>query len=182
MKILRFFCLATCIMAMASCGGSKKAAVAKPNSGETEVTQLCHQVTDDENYFANSVAESSDMQMSKDKAINSGRAELAATLSIVVENFTKRYRKDVNDILDQKTEDRLQTLVKQTLSGSTVTCDRITRTDKGQYRAYVSVRLAKKDVAAALEKAVLENKELKLNFDQAQFDKVANEAIANFGK
>ncbi|MDD2960603.1 MAG: hypothetical protein PHR45_00780 [Muribaculaceae bacterium] len=180
MKTIKIFAIAACVLLFTSCGGSKK--VAKTNSDEVEVTQLCHNLSDEENYFANSVAQSSDMQMAKDKAINSGRAELAATLSTAVENFTKRYRKDVNDQLDQKTEDRLQILVKQTLSGSTVVCDRITRTQDGLYRAYVSVKLSKKEVSAALERAILENQELKLNFDQAQFDKVADEAIKSAGK
>lgn len=160
---------------LVSCG-SKKVAV-KPNSDETEITQLCHMTSDTENYYANSVAESTDMQMAKDKAINSARAEIAATLQVSVEQFTKRYRKDVNNILEQKTEDRLEFLVKQSLSASTIVCDKITRTSKGTYRAYVTVGLNKKEVIKALEMGILEDKELKLNYDQTLFDKVADEAI-----
>lgn len=166
--------------AMTACSSSKNT-VAKPNSDEVEVTQLCHSLTDEENFFANAIAESSDAQMAKDKAVASARSEIAANLQAAVENFSKRYRKDVNDQLDAKVEDRLQIIVKQNLRGSTITCDRITRTKTGKYRAYTTVRLSKKEIEAALERGLLEDKELKLNFDQAQFDKIADEEIGKAG-
>lgn len=181
MNFLRMTTVALSLIVMASCASGKKSTAPKANSDEVEVTQLCHKLTDSENFYANAVAESSDMQMAKDKAINSARAEIGATLSVVVESFTKRYRKDVNDQLEQKTEDRLELLVKQTLANSTVDCDRVTRTTAGKYRAYVTVKLVKKEIADALEKAILEDKELKLNFDQSQFDKVADEAMREAG-
>lgn len=159
-----------------SCGGSKKN-VKSANSDEVEVTQLCQYMTDDENYYANSVAESTDMQMAKDKAINSARAEIASTIEAYLEQFVKRYRKDVNATLDEKTEDRLEILVKQILNSSTVVCDRMTRTNTGKYRAYISVKLNKSGVKEALKKGIMEDKELKLNYDQALFDKVADEAF-----
>lgn len=166
--------------AMTACSSSKNA-VAKPNSDEVEVTQLCHSLTTEEDFFANAIAESTDAQMAKDKAVASARAEIAANLQAAVENFSKRYRKDVNDQLDAKTEDRLQILVKQNLKGSTIVCDRITRTKAGKYRAYTTVKLSKKEIEDALQRGLLEDKELKLNFDQAQFDKVADEEIAKAG-
>lgn len=181
MNALRISAVAVSLVIMASCASGKKSTVAQANSDEVEVTQLCHKLTDSENFYANAIAESSDMQMAKDKAINSARAEISATLSVVVESFTKRYRKDVNDSLEQKTEDRLELLVKQTLANSAVDCERVTRTNQGKYRAYVTVKLVKKEVADALEKAILEDKELKLNFDQSQFDKVADEAMKEAG-
>lgn len=77
----------------------------------------------------------------------------------------------------EKTEDRLEILVKQTLNSSTVVCDRMTRTNTGKYRAYISVKLNKSGVKEALKKGIMEDKELKLNYDQALFDKVADEAF-----
>ncbi|MDD2960600.1 MAG: hypothetical protein PHR45_00765 [Muribaculaceae bacterium] len=178
MKIsIKLFCIAFvsffCVMPI----NAKKD---KTNSnGEVEIVQLCNFHTDEVDYFANGIAESSDMQMTKDKAINAARAELANMLTVSVENFTKRYRRDVNDQLDQKTEDRLQLATNQTIRGSLVICDKLTRTNTGKYRAYVTVKLSKTAVTEAIKSTILENEELKLNFDQAQFDKVADEAIAN---
>ena len=181
MKISKLFVASIAIVGAMTACSSSKGAVAKPNSDEVEVTQLCHSLTDEEAFYANAIAESSDAQMAKDKAVASARAEIAANLQAAVENFSKRYRKDVNDQLDAKVEDRLQILVKQNLKGSTFTCDRITRTNTGKYRAYTTVKLSKKEIEETIERGLLEDKELKLNFDQAQFDKVADEEIAKAG-
>ncbi len=180
MNFLRLSALASCLVLMASCASGKKSAP-QGNSDEVEVVQLCHKITDNETYYANAIAESTDMQMSKDKAINSARAEISAALSVFVESFTKRYRQDYNDQLEQKTEDKLELAVKQTLSGSSVDCERVTRTNTGKYRSYVTVKLAKKEITDALEKAIFEDEKLKLNFDQTQFDKIADEAMKEAG-
>ncbi len=177
MNALKLTTIASCFAIMASCSSSKTTAVPQVNNDEVEINQLCYQKTDDENLFANAVAQSTDMQMAKDKAINSARAEIATATEAIVDRFIKRYRKDVNEILDQKEEDRLQIAVKQTLVYSVIDCERITRTTDGKYRGYATVKLSKKGIKDALEKGVLENKELKLNFDQSQFDKIADDAM-----
>ena len=176
MKIVKLCLIATSAMAIvASCGSTKQQMT---NAGEVEIEQLCHYTTDDNFFYANGVAESSDMQMAKDKAINSARAEIAASLKISVENFVKRYRRDVNDQLEQKTEDRLQTITKEKLNSSNVVCDRLTRTETGKYRAYVSVGLGKAAIKEAWEQTLKEVKENKLDFNQQEFDKIADAAIA----
>ncbi len=179
MKTIKLTLMALCVLSLTCCTSAKQALVS--NNNEVEIEQLCHYTTDENNFYANASAVSTDMQMAKDKAISAARVEIANTMSIVVENFVKRYRKDVNDQLDQKTEDRLQTITKETLSGSTVICDRLTRTADGKYRSYISVKLPKKEVKDSIEKVLRENNVLKLETDQTNFDKIADAEIAKAG-
>ncbi|HJG89437.1 hypothetical protein [Barnesiella viscericola] len=174
MKAIKLFMISLGVISLASCSSAKQATV---NNGEQEIEQLCHFLTNEEYFYANATAESTDMQMAKDKAVNSARAAIAASISTAVENFSKRYRNDVNNELNEKTEERLQILTKQTISGSTVVCDRIVRTVDGKYRSYISVGLSKNQITDAIERAIMEDEKLKLDYQQAQFDKVADAEI-----
>ena len=79
------FCILAC-----SCSSNKN--TPKPNDDEKELAQLCNYTTDEEYFYANAFAESVDRQMAKDKAVTIARAELSATLSTIVDSFTKRYQ------------------------------------------------------------------------------------------
>lgn len=178
MKAIKLFLVSLGVISMTSCSSTKQTTV---NNGEQEIEQLCHFLTSEEYFYANATAESTDMQMAKDKAVNSARAAIAASISTAVENFTKRYRNDVNNELNEKTEERLQILTKQTIAGSTVVCDRMVRTADGKYRSYISVGLSKSQITNAIEKAIMEDEKLKLDFQQTKFDEVADEAIIKSG-
>lgn len=168
---------ATLSVALTCCSASKN----QTNSDEKEIVQLCNYTTYDQTFYANGIAESTDMQMAKDKAISSARAQISASLNLAVENFVKRFRTDTNDVLDQKTEDRLQTLTIQTLTGSSLVCERLVRTDTGKYRAYVSVALPKQAVIDAAKKALDDEKKANLDTRMAEFDKIAEQEIIKAG-
>lgn len=175
MSQLKIFSIAVFCALICSCSSNKN--TPKPNKDEKELAQLCHYTTDDEYFYANAFAESSDRQMAKDKAIATARAELSATLSTVVDSFTKRYRKAVNGGIQPKTEDRLILTSNTTLHESIVICDRITLTKDNVFRAYVTLQLSKTDVYEAMEAAFLEDNEAKINFDQQQFDNTINQIL-----
>ena len=164
------FCILAC-----SCSSNKN--TPKPNDDEKELAQLCNYTTDEEYFYANAFAESVDRQMAKDKAVTIARAELSATLSTIVDSFTKRYRKTVNNGIDAKTEDRLILTSKTALRESVIICDRITMTKGGIFRAYISVQLSKADVKEAMKTALLEENEAKINFNEQQFDKTIKEVL-----
>lgn len=179
MKLYSIIAVVAITAALTCCSASKKV---KPNKGEQEIVQLCNYSTDETTFYGNGIAESTDMQMAKDKATISARAQISSTLNIAVENFVKRYRTDTNDTLDQKTEDRLQTLTIQTLTNSTVCCERIVRAENGKYRAYVSVALPKAVVVDAAKKAMAQEKEASLDDRASAFDKIVEQEIVKAGK
>lgn len=178
MKLFSAIILATAIIASSACASAKKN---KANKGETDITQLCNFTTDENDFYGNGVAESTDMQMAKDKAITAARAQVANALKVSVEQFTKRFRSDVNDELDQKTEDSLQSITVQTMSGCTVVCERVVRAENGKYRAYVSVKLPKQKVIDAAKEVVKKDTKKTLDEREAEFDKAIRETITNSG-
>lgn len=175
MKLFNFISIAALCIFMCSCSSNKN--TPKPNKDEREISQLCHYVTDNEYFYANAFAESTDRQMAKDKAIATARAELSATLSTVVDSFSKRYRKTANGGIQPKTEDRLILTSKTTLKESIIICDRITQTKDNTFRAYVTIQLSKADVSEAIKAAILEDEESKVNFSQKEFDKSIDESL-----
>ncbi len=175
MKRFNIISIAISCILICSCSSNKN--TPKPNDDEKELAQLCHYTTDDDYFYANAFAESSDRQMAKDKAIAVARAELSATLSTVVDSFTKRYRKAVKNNINPKIEDRLILTSNTTLHESIVICDRITLTNDNIFRAYVTIQLSKIDVYEAMEAAFLEDEEAKLSFDQQQFDNTIKEIL-----
>lgn len=178
-KTIAAFSIASIVL-LTACSSGKS--VTKPNDDEVELNTLCNYQTDAENYYANSVAESSDRQMAKDKAIAAARAELSSNLSIAVEQVIKRYRQDVNGNLNEKFEDRLVTITQATLVNSTVICDRMTRTNTGKYRSYITVHLSKKEVAEAIKNAIRQNTELQIDADSAEFDKYVDSILRSSGR
>lgn len=177
MRFTAAIILLAALTVTSACASAKKV---KPNKGETEVEQLCNYVTDQTTYYGNGIAESTDMQMAKDKATAAARAQIAEALKVSIERFAKQYRVDINDVTDTKFEDSLQTITLQTLSGSTEVCSRIVRTDNGKYRAYVSIGLPKEEVVNAIRETV-KNSDSQQTLDQRQeeFEKSITDNIVN---
>lgn len=174
MKLITIIITAAIVLTSASCASAKKV---KANKGEQEIEQLCNLTTDETAYFGNGVAESTDMQMAKDKATTAARAEIAEGLKMSIERFSKRFRSDINDEVDQKFEDELQAITVHTLTGSSVVCNRVVKADNGKYRAYVSVKLPKEVVVEAIKEAVKEKAKATLDERQKEFEEAIRQTI-----
>lgn len=180
MKLSTAFILATVILASSACASAKKP---KANKGESEITLLCDYTTDETAFYANAVEESTNMQMAKDKAALAARAEIAQAVKMSIETFTQQYRNDENAEAQQKTDNSMQSITVQTMSGCIIVCNRIVRTDSGKYRAYVSMKLPKDDVVNAIREALAKDDASKsLDQRQAEFEKAIQNAIIKSNK
>lgn len=179
MKLTTAIIVIAGILASTSCASAKKT---KANKGEKEIEQLCNYATDETAYYCNGIAESSDMQMAKDKAVAAARAELAENLKISVERFAKQYRIDTNADAGIKFEDSLQTITLQTISDSHIVCSRFTKLDSGKYRAYVTVKLSKKTVEESIRETIKKDAKELLDQYQKEFEKAIEEAVVKYGK
>lgn len=179
MKLITTIMLSMLVLTSIACASAKKYAT---NSGEQEVQQLCNYTTDETDFYGNGIAESTDMQMAKDKATTAARAQVANTIKMSMEQYTKRFRSDVNDELDQKTEDSLQAITVQTLSGCSVVCERVVRAENGKYRAYVSVKLPKQPMIDAVKEQLKKDTRKSLDEREAAFEKSIRESNRNSDK
>ncbi len=179
MKLITAIMLSMLVLTSTACASAKKSAT---NAGEQEVQQLCNYYTDETDFYGNGIAESTDMQMAKDKAATAARSQVAKTIKMSLEQYTKRFRSDVNDELDQKTEDSLQAITVQTLSECTIVCERVVRAENGKYRAYVSVKLPKQPVFDAAKEQLKKDTKKTLDEREEEFEKSIRESNKNSDK
>ncbi len=179
MRLITVALLSVTVLASTTCASAKKT---KANQGEQEMEQLCNYYTDETDFYGNGIAESTDMQMAKDKALTAARAQVANSVKMSIEQYSKRFRSDMNDELDQKTEDSLQQITVQTLSGCSVVCERVVRAENGKYRAYVSVKLPKQPMIDAVKEQLKKDTRKSLDEREAAFEKSIRESMKNSDK
>lgn len=150
---------------MVSCGAKKSVAPAPATSNlqEQEVIVPCAEyLSDKEALRAVASADAPNMQIAKDKAAVSARANLATTAQSFVQRVTERYAAsyDVNEVAtsDSRYQDLTRQLAAKMLQNSTVICDKLTKSQtpdgKTMYHAYVAVELSREDVLKDVEQVI----------------------------
>lgn len=191
MKKVVLFALAA--VALMATGCSKK--VVTPAQGEVEVTVPCSEFKTDKQAIRSSAsAVSPNMQNAKDKALAAARRELATSVSTsinrVVETFSSSYDQEAAASFEARTKDLAQQVTSQTINGSVVECDKITKTVNKDgsvvYRSYVAVALGNNKIMDIVEKQfktnVSEEEKLHTDFEYEQFKDTYYKALENFGK
>jgi hypothetical protein len=144
--------------------------------GEKEVNIPCSG-TDyftNKNYFrANSLGESADLRVSKEKALTNARAELAASIQTTVKTVTDNYvnSREFNnkEELEERFEQLNRSIVDQTLSGIKTICERQVQTDKGSYRTYIAIELSASDIVSKYTESLSKDERLKIDYDYEKF-------------
>lgn len=185
MKKVSMILLGTALlMGLASCGSKQK--VVSKNGGEVEIEMPCtgpEYRTDATHFRATGTALSTDRQVAKDKALMAARAELATEINTTMERVTDRYNSSYNVGEDDETRGKFQDLarqlVKQTLSGSVVTCEKLTKDEQGgKYHFYVCVELKGDDFANKLKNGISNDDKLRTDYEYEKFKKVFDEEMA----
>lgn len=157
---------------MIGCKGKEKLP-----KGETEVNIPCSgpDYFTNKNFFrANSLGESSDLVVSKKKAMDNARAELAASIQSTVKTVTDNYvnSREFNnkEDLEERFEQLNRTIVDQTLSGIKMICEKQVQTngDKG-YRTYVAIELSASDIVQKYNENLSKDERLKIDYDYEKF-------------
>lgn len=191
MKKVCLLALAAVALLATSCGNK----VVTPVPHEEEVTVLCSEFKSDKTAIrSTATATSPNLQNAKDKALAAARRELATSVNThinrVLETFSSSYDKEAAASFEARTKDMAQQVTTQSLSGSIVECDKVTRTiDKEGtiiYRAYVAVSLGNENIMNVVEKqfksSVTEEEKLHTDFEYEQFKDTYYKALESFGK
>lgn len=192
MKKVVLLALATVALLATGCKSKK---VVTPNQGEVEVTVLCSEFKTDKSAIRSSAsAVSPNMQNAKDKALAAARRELATsvstTLNRVVETFSSSYDQEAAASFEARTKDLAQQVTSQTINGSIVECDKITKTVNKDgsvvYRSYVAVALGSDKIMDIVERQfktnVTEEEKLHTDFEYEQFKDTYYKALEAYGK
>ena len=128
-----------------SCSSSKKTSK-QPTYSETEVSIPCSgpDFFTNKNYFrANSMGESIDQVVSKKKALSNARADLAASIKVMVEAVVDNYVKSSEMNNQEQVEERFEGLnreiINEELVGIKTICEKLTRTSEGKFKTYIAI-------------------------------------------
>lgn len=189
MKKLVIFSLAA--VALLATGCKTDTAV----KGEQEVTVLCSEFKSDKQAIrATASAVSPNMQNAKEKALAAARRELATSISTsinrVVETFSSSYDDEAAASFQARTKDLAQQVTTQTISGSILECDKLTKTVNKDgsvvYRSYVAVALSNDKIMEIVEKQLQTNvsdeSKTRTDFEYEKFKETYYKALETVGK
>ncbi len=144
--------------------------------GETEVNIPCSgsdYFTNKSFFRANSLGESSDLVVSKKKAMDNARAELAAAIESTVKTVTDNYvnSREFNnkEDLEERFEQLNRTIVNQTLSGIKMICEKQVQTEQKGFRTYVAIELSASDIVQQYNENLSKDERLKIDYDYEKF-------------
>jgi len=178
LMLLGLFLIAT----LSSCGGTVKTGITPPAS--TEIIESApkwylNPPKDDEYIAGTGTATSRDMQLARDKAVESARLDVSKSLEIRFEAISKRFQEEVGtaieaQYLDQFTQASKST-VSQVLIGATVDQTSLSA-EKGVFRAFALVKVPMGAASEALVNRIKQEEQLYTRFRSTQvFDELNKE-------
>ena len=103
---------------------------------------------------ASGIGESLDQTLSRKKALTNTRAELAATLKVVLKEVSVNYLTSIEEDNDEKVIEKFQSMnmevIDQELIGTRVICEKVTKTKDGTYKTYLAMELDGKKLLKSL--------------------------------
>lgn len=174
MKSFRLSIFSLIILAAAMVAGCK--GKEKLPKGEEEVNVPCSgsdYFTTKSHFRANSLGESQDQVTSKRRALTNARAELAASISTMVKTVTDNYviSREFNN--REEVEERFESLnreiVDQQLSGIRTICEKLVRTNQGNYKTYIAIELSADELVSAYNQRLSKDERLRIDYDYEKF-------------
>ena len=125
-------------------------------------------------YFrANSIGESLDQVVSKKKALSNSRADLAASVKILVESVVDNYVKssELNNLeqVEERFEGLNREVIKQELVGIKTICEKLTKTTEGKFKTYIAIELSTQKLVDRFHERIMKDDLLMIDYDYEKF-------------
>ena len=155
-----------------SCSVSRKSR--KQNNTESElgvfVTCSGSDFLTSKKYFrANSIGESIDQVVSKRKALNNAKADLAASIKILMESVIDSYIKSTTFNNVQQVMVRFgglnREVIKEELVGIKTICENLTKTTDGKFKTYIAIELSSENIVNKLHERIMKDDLLMIDYD-----------------
>jgi hypothetical protein len=160
----------------------------KTPKGETEVVVPCSGpdfFTTNKFFRANSIGESMDQVTSKKKALANARAELAAsiqtTVKAVTDNYTKSREMNNKEEVEERFEQLNREIVDQKLTGLKTICEKLVKTDGGNYKTYIAIELSADELVATYNERLSKDERLKIDYDYEKFKETFDKEMEKMG-
>jgi len=171
------------LIMMPACKSSKPASVKK--QGEKLIEVLCtgpEYQSDKDHLRSSSIGESMDQQVSKDKALSTGRAQLAASMSTLLKGVTDNYVKQSGvsnkEALYSRYEKLDREVINQEIVGTKIICEKVTKTESGNFKTYLAIELNSAELLEAMNKRISSDEQLKTDYFYEKFKKTFEEEMS----
>jgi len=159
-----------------ACNGSKKASNQPIPETEVEVVIPCSGsdfFTNKKYFRANSIGESLDQVVSKKKALSNARADLAASVKILVESVVDNYVKssELNNLeqVEERFEGLNREVIKEELVGIKIICEKLTKTTEGKFKTYIAIELSAQKLVDKFHERMMKDDLLMIDYDYEKF-------------
>jgi hypothetical protein len=168
-----------------SCNSTKKAANNQPvPQTEVEVVIPCSGTdffTNNKYFRANSIGESLDQVVSKRKALSNARADMAASVKILVESVVDNYVKssELNNVeqVEERFEGLNREVIKEELVGIKTICEKLTKTTEGKFKTYIAIELSAQKLVDKFHERMMKDDLLKIDYDYEKFKNTFEEEM-----
>lgn len=172
MKITRIISVMAIAAAFASCGSQK----ATTSVGRGVEMDIPCQVYDDANYFRSSgTATNVNQQNARSAALNAAKSMINQKLGGTIKGITTDYQRSLAGNAQQEDiarliEGELQMAVDRTLNDAEQICEKMFRTDAGNYESWIGIQISKKKLASEMEKGLSENERTRVENNREKFE------------
>jgi hypothetical protein len=177
-KIMKGFAIIT-IVALQACGGGKST-VNNSQSADREVILHCsgHDFETSNGIFrASQSAKSTNLSMSREKALLAAKRRLSGMVSTTLKSVTDRYADDReisgNSEFSEKVNNLTRVVLKQKLQNVRKLCEKTMEKADGRYETFIAIEFDPKSVLKELNNSA----KLRQDYDKAKFEKVFNEEM-----
>ncbi len=136
----------------------------------------------DKNYFrASSMSTSSDLQLSKEKALLLAKQRLVTLINSNTKSVTDRYvnEREIGNAaeFEQKFENLTREVADETLNNIVVTCEKSSVLANRQYRSFIAIQVSKEDIINGFSRKVSKDNKLQLDYDKKKFEEIFNQEM-----
>ena len=173
MRAKQFISVVAMAALMVSCGTQKQATTSVGRGVEMDIP--C-QVYDDADYFRSSGTSTNvNQQNARSAALAAAKSMINQKLGGTVKGITTDYQKVLAGNAQQEDiarliEGELQMAVERTLNDAEQICEKMFRTDAGNYESWIGIQISKKKLAAEMEKGLSENERTRIVLGRDKFE------------
>ncbi|SMO32574.1 hypothetical protein SAMN06265379_10135 [Saccharicrinis carchari] len=136
----------------------------------------------DKKYFrAFSMSTSSDLSLSKEKALLLAKQRLVTLIQSNTKSVTDRYvnEREVGSAseFEQKFENLTREVADETISNIVVACEKSSVLPDKKYRSFVAIEVAKEDVLNSMNNRISSNAKLQVDYDKKKYEEIFNEEM-----
>ncbi len=136
----------------------------------------------DRKFFrAASMATSTDLQLSKEKALLLAKQRLVTLVKSTTKSVTDRYinERGFSDRseVESKFENMTREVADETLSNVVVVCEKSSVLDNGKYNSFIAIEVGRDDVLTGMDAKLTNDQKLQVDYDKKKFEEIFNQEM-----